>query len=145
VSQSPAAAPNALERASIRGDTVTTEDGGRLNAFATEPRMEVVSPECGWGFHDRAEKLNGRMAMLGFIALLATEFALGGEAFIRGLLGLGEVLDSSFKANHNHWSPVQDSLPLSGQFAIESHSRVIDSCTELEDLREVAKSLLNAW
>ena len=89
VAQSPIAAPNALEGASIRGVTVTTEDGGRLNAFATEPRMELVSPESGWGFHERAEKLNGRMAMLGFIALLATEFALGGEAFTRGLLGLG--------------------------------------------------------
>ena len=89
MAQSSTAAPNALERASIRGATVTTEDGGRLNAFATEPRMEVVSPESGWGFHERAEKLNGRMAMLGVIALLATEFALGGEAFTRGLLGLG--------------------------------------------------------
>ena len=39
----------ALDRASIRGATVTTEDGGRLNAFATEPRMEVVSAESGWG------------------------------------------------------------------------------------------------
>jgi hypothetical protein len=73
----------------IRGATVTTEDGGRLNAFAAEPRMEVVAVENGWGFHDRAEKLNGRMAMLGFVALLATEFALGGQAFTRGLLGLG--------------------------------------------------------
>ena len=73
----------------VRGATVTQEDGGRLNAFATEPRMEVVEPTNGWGFHERAEKLNGRMAMLGFIALLATEFALGGEAFTHGLLGLG--------------------------------------------------------
>lgn len=78
-----------IEAATIRGATVTTEDGGRLNAFATEPRMEVVSTESGWGFHERAEKLNGRMAMLGFIALLATEFALGGESFTRGLLGIG--------------------------------------------------------
>jgi hypothetical protein len=69
--------------------TVTEEDGGRLNAFASEPRMLVVDADNGWGFHDRAEKLNGRLAMLGFIALLATEFALGGEAFTRGLLGLG--------------------------------------------------------
>jgi hypothetical protein len=29
------------------------------------------------------------MAMLGFIALLATEIALGGESFTHGLLGLG--------------------------------------------------------
>ena len=73
----------------VRGATVTMEDGGRLNAFATEPRMEVVEAEQGWGFHDRAEKLNGRMAMLGFISLLASEFALGGESFVHGLLGLG--------------------------------------------------------
>ena len=73
----------------IRGATVTAEDGGRLNAFATEPRIQVVDADNGWGFHERAEKLNGRMAMLGFIALLATEFALGGESFTRGLLGIG--------------------------------------------------------
>ena len=73
----------------IRGATVTTEDGGSLNAFAAEPSMEVVEATQGWGFHDRAEKLNGRMAMLGFIALLATEIAMGGEAFTHGLLGLG--------------------------------------------------------
>ena len=73
----------------LRGAVVTTEDGGRLNAFAAEPRMQVVAADNGWGFHERAEKLNGRMAMLGFIALLATEIALGGEAFTHGLLGIG--------------------------------------------------------
>ena len=85
----PAAPTPAVAAATIRGATVTTEEGGRLNAFATEPRMEVVSSESGWGFHERAEKLNGRMAMLGFVALLITEFALGGESFTRGLLGIG--------------------------------------------------------
>ena len=73
----------------IRGATVTTEDGGRLNLFASEPRMDLADIERGWGFHERAEKLNGRMAMLGFISLLATELALGGESFVHGLLGLG--------------------------------------------------------
>ncbi len=82
MAQSPSSAPV------IRGATVTTEDGGRLNAFATEPRMEVVEAEQGWGFHERAEKLNGRMAMLGFIALIATEVAIGGEAFTHTILGL---------------------------------------------------------
>ena len=65
----------------IRGATVTTEDGGRLNAFAAEPRMEVVESEQGWGFHDRAEKLNGRMAMLGFLIAVGTE-ALTGHTLI---------------------------------------------------------------
>jgi len=40
---------------------------------------------------------------------------------------------------------LQDSLSLSRQFAVEAHSRAIDNCTDLEDLRKVAKSLLNAW
>ncbi|MCT0211906.1 MULTISPECIES: high light inducible protein [unclassified Synechococcus] len=81
--------PSAVDRASIRGASVTTEEGGRLNAFAAEPRMEVVSADRGWGFHERAEKLNGRLAMLGFMALLITESARGGEAFTRGILGIG--------------------------------------------------------
>ena len=86
----------------IRGATVTTEDGGRLNAFASEPRMEVVEAEQGWGFHERAEKLNGRVAMLGFITLLATEIALGGEAFHPWTSGLGLIPRSRFEVRQNH-------------------------------------------
>ena len=71
----------------IRGATVTEEDGGRLNAFASEPRMLVVDADNGWGFHDRAEKLNGRLAMLGFVIGLGTELLTGQG--ILSQIGLG--------------------------------------------------------
>ncbi|MEB3164562.1 MAG: chlorophyll a/b-binding protein [Prochlorothrix sp.] len=64
----------------VRG--YTTEDGGRLNNFAVEPRMYVDDSEQ-MGFNERAEKLNGRAAMIGFIALLLVELTTG-----HGLLSL---------------------------------------------------------
>jgi hypothetical protein len=36
-----------------------------------------------WGFHTRNERLNGRLAMLGFIALLLVEWKLGHGLLIR--------------------------------------------------------------
>ena len=64
--------------------TVTTEDGGRTNMYATEPRMYVDPTEAeryGYETHaDRAEKANGRWAMLGIIAG-ATSYAITGNFF----------------------------------------------------------------
>jgi hypothetical protein len=40
---------------------------------------------------------------------------------------------------------MQDSLSLNRQFAIAMHSRAIDSCNDVEELRKVAKTLLSAW
>jgi len=40
---------------------------------------------------------------------------------------------------------MKESLSLSREFSVEAHSRAIDSCNEIEDLRKVAKSLLRAW
>ncbi|MEB3323001.1 MAG: hypothetical protein VKI81_09280 [Synechococcaceae cyanobacterium] len=40
---------------------------------------------------------------------------------------------------------MSDALPLNRQFAVEMHSRAIDSCTDIEELRKVAKTLLSAW
>lgn len=34
---------------------------------------------------------------------------------------------------------------LSRQFSTELHARAIDSCTDIEELRRVAKTLLSAW
>ena len=44
--------------------TVTTEDGGRQNIFAKEPQIQVLDKDQ-WA---EAELLNGRLAMIGFVA-----------------------------------------------------------------------------
>ena len=61
---------------------VTRDGEGHGNVYAKEPRMEYAAADAGWGFHLRAEKLNGRLAMLGFIAAIATEL-MTGESLMR--------------------------------------------------------------
>ncbi len=56
--------------------TVTTEDGGRQNVFAKEPQMKVM--EVSVTHNERAELLNGRVAMLGVIAALGA-YAITGQ------------------------------------------------------------------
>lgn len=48
--------------------TVVTEDGGRTNMYAKEPQMQVM--EVAVTHNEKAEKLNGRLAMLGVIAAI---------------------------------------------------------------------------
>ncbi|MCJ2544528.1 chlorophyll a/b-binding protein [Thermostichus vulcanus] len=68
--------------------SVVVEEGGRLNNYAIEPEMYVDStPRVG--FTDYAERLNGRLAMIGFVALIATE-ALLGTSLISWLQSLGQ-------------------------------------------------------
>tara|TARA_R100000781_G_C4063810_1_gene122007 strand:- start:116 stop:313 length:198 start_codon:yes stop_codon:yes gene_type:complete len=50
--------------------TVTTEDGGRQNMFAKEPQIAVMEGETS--YIEAAEKANGRWAMIGIFAALAT-------------------------------------------------------------------------
>ena len=56
--------------------TVTTEDGGRQNLFAKEPRVEVM--EVSVTHNEKAEQLNGRLVMLGVIAALGA-YAVSGQ------------------------------------------------------------------
>ena len=56
--------------------TVTTEDGGRQNLFAKEPTM--YAQEITVTHNETAEKLNGRLAMLGVIAALGA-YAVTGQ------------------------------------------------------------------
>jgi hypothetical protein len=37
------------------------------------------------------------------------------------------------------------SLSLSRQFLVESQSRAIDTCSDVQELRQLAKTLLSAW
>ena len=62
------------------GMTVTTEDGNRQNLFAVEPKMYITEKDMAEHeqetYAQRAEKLNGRLAMisitLAFISYLTT-------------------------------------------------------------------------
>ena len=56
--------------------TITTEDGGRNNIYAKEPQVKIM--EVSVTHNERAEKLNGRVAMLGIIAALGA-YAVTGQ------------------------------------------------------------------
>jgi len=70
--------------------TVTTEDGGRQNLFAREPQMYISKSDAErYGYEtyaERAEKLNGRTAMLGFVAAIIS-YATSGSVFFFGAFG----------------------------------------------------------
>ena len=53
--------------------TVTTEDGGRQNMFASEPRVEVMDVDQS----KQAELTNGRWAMSGFVAAIGAYVTTG--------------------------------------------------------------------
>ena len=56
--------------------TAVTEDQGRLNLYAIEPPMEIM--DVTETHNEKAEKLNGRLAMLGVMAALGA-YAITGQ------------------------------------------------------------------
>ncbi len=56
--------------------TVTTNERGQQNIFAKEPRMEAIDVTVT--HNEKAEMLNGRLAMLGVIAALGS-YAITGQ------------------------------------------------------------------
>ena len=71
--------------------TVTTNEYGQTNVWATEPRMyydETEAERYGYEtYAERAEKLNGRTAMIGFVAGLIS-YATTGSLFFFGVFGI---------------------------------------------------------
>ena len=55
--------------------TTVTEDGGRTNIYAIEPTMEIM--EVNETHNEKAERLNGRLAMLGVIAAIGAYATTG--------------------------------------------------------------------
>jgi len=70
--------------------TVTTNDQGQTNMWATEPRMYIdrtAAERYGYEtYAERAEKLNGRTAMVGFLAALIS-YSFSGSVFFFGIFG----------------------------------------------------------
>ena len=70
--------------------TVTTNDRGQQNLFAKEPTMYVSQTDAErYGYEsyaEKAEKLNGRTAMLGFVAAVIS-YATSGSVFFFGVFG----------------------------------------------------------
>ena len=64
--------------------TVTTEDGGRTNMFAREPRMYVSDTDAARyaleTHAEKAEKMNGRAAMIGLMFAFLS-YGLTGNLF----------------------------------------------------------------
>jgi hypothetical protein len=55
--------------------TTITEDGNRLNLYAKEPPMYI--DENSVPHNEKAERLNGRLAMLGVIAAIGAYACTG--------------------------------------------------------------------
>ena len=55
--------------------TTITEDGGRTNIYAIEPEMQIIETKVM--HNENAEKLNGRLAMLGFVIAVGTYATTG--------------------------------------------------------------------
>ena len=60
---------------------ITTEDGNRQNMFAVEPKMYITEKDMTQyeeqTYAERAEVLNGRLAMLGFVAAVVSYLLTG--------------------------------------------------------------------
>lgn len=65
----------------MRTNGAIIDEQGKLNNFALEPKIYVDEQGDRTGFTPYAELLNGRLAMIGFISLMALEVFTGHGVF----------------------------------------------------------------
>ncbi len=84
--------PSIASHAESEGGMWDSEDNQLLDPRVIEPRMYLADQnnDSGWGFHRRAEILNGRLAMLGFVIGLVVEM-ISGQGILQQI-GLGALL-----------------------------------------------------
>jgi len=65
--------------------TITTNERGEQNMFAEEPKMYITEQDMQQNevetYAERAEKLNGRFAMMGFVAAVISYVTTGNLFF----------------------------------------------------------------
>ena len=65
--------------------TITTNERGEQNMFANEPTMYITEKDMQQNevetYAERAEKLNGKIAMLGFVAAVISYVTTGNLFF----------------------------------------------------------------
>ena len=66
-----------IEQTTMTNSEVTTESGGRQNMFPAETRPYIDESVSYEGYPQNAEKVNGRWAMIGFVALLGAYVTTG--------------------------------------------------------------------
>lgn len=67
----------------MRSSGSIVDDQGKMNNFALEPKVYVDEQGDRTGLTPYAELLNGRLAMIGFLSLIALEIFTG-----HGIFGL---------------------------------------------------------
>ncbi|KOP27447.1 high light inducible protein [Hapalosiphon sp. MRB220] len=65
----------------MRTNGAIIDDQGKMNNFAVEPKVYVDEQGDRTGFTPYAEVLNGRLAMIGFVSLIALEVLTGHGVF----------------------------------------------------------------
>ena len=98
---------------------VTTESGGRQNMFPSETRPYIDESVSYEGYPQNAEKVNGRWAMVGFVALLGAYVTTGQiiPGYLNSQMLLVKILyidmlqkPLSAKSSSNYWIKINGVL-----------------------------------